>query len=46
MLNDGEKQVTFAMDKALLGQAVVNVHPLRNDRTVAISADALVKVMR
>lgn len=44
VLNDAEKQVTFAVDKALLAQATVNVHPLRNDRTVSLSADALVKV--
>lgn len=44
VLNDAEKQVTFAIDKALLTQAAVNVHPLRNDRTVSLSADALVKV--
>jgi len=44
VLNDTEKQVTLAVDKALLDQATVNVHPLRNDRTVAISAEALLKV--
>lgn len=44
VLNDTEKQVTFAVDKALLEQKLVNVHPLRNDRTVSLSAEALVKV--
>lgn len=43
VLNDTGNAVTLAMDKALMEQPIVNLHPLRNDRTVAIPTAALLQ---
>jgi prolyl-tRNA synthetase len=37
LINDINKDVKFCIDKSLLSEEVVNMHPLRNDRTTSIS---------
>lgn len=46
VLNDTENAVTLAIDKALLEQSTINLHPLRNDRTVSIPAAALLTYLK
>jgi len=46
VLNDTENAVTFAIDKALLEQPTINLHPLRNDRTVSIPATAILAYVK
>ena len=43
LLNDAAGEVTFCIDKALVDEpdALVNMHPLRNDRTTSVTAKAL-----
>ena len=36
LLNDTAKEVTFCIDKELLDQPLINLHPLRCDRTTSI----------
>jgi len=45
VINDRAGAVTMVLDKALLDQPVVNAHPLRNDRTSALSASDLVRFL-
>jgi len=45
VINDRGGNVTMVLDRALLGQPVVNAHPLRNDRTSALAADDLVRFL-
>lgn len=42
VINDRDGNVTMVLDKALTEIDPVNAHPLRNDRTTAISPDDLV----
>lgn len=42
VINDRDGNVTMVLDKALTEIGPVNAHPLRNDRTTAISPDDLV----
>jgi len=42
MMNNTNKDVKFCIDQALLNQEIINVHPLRNDRTTAIHPKDLV----
>lgn len=37
LLNDTAKDVTFCIDKELLDQPIINIHPLRCDRTTSIT---------
>jgi prolyl-tRNA synthetase len=37
LVNDKAKEVTFCIDKELLDEQIINIHPLRNDRTTSIS---------
>jgi len=37
LLNDTAKEVTFCIDKELLDQPMINIHPLRCDRTTSIA---------
>ena len=37
LLNDTAKEVTFCIDKELLDQPLINIHPLRCDRTTSIA---------
>jgi Ala-tRNA(Pro) deacylase len=42
LINDTEKKVTFAIDAVLLEAEIINIHPLTNARTTAITpADLL-----
>lgn len=44
LMNDADKRIkTFVLDAALMGFDVVNCHPLRNDRTTALTPADLVK---
>ena len=44
LLHDAEVgDVTFCIDKALLTEDIINIHPLRNDRTTSLSAADLLK---
>lgn len=45
VINDRAGEVTMVLDKALLGASIVNAHPLRNDRTTALSAGDLVRFL-
>lgn len=44
-VNDSEAQVTVVLDEALLAVSPLNVHPLRNDRTTAITPQDLVRFL-
>lgn len=43
LINDPEHKVRVVLDKAMLELEPVNFHPLRNDRTIAVSAADLLK---
>ncbi|UCH74952.1 MAG: prolyl-tRNA synthetase associated domain-containing protein [Rhodospirillales bacterium] len=45
VINDREGQVTMVLDRALLAQSPINAHPLRNDRTSALTADDLMRFL-
>jgi len=38
LINDPGHKVRVVLDKAMLGDEPLNYHPLRNDRTIAVSA--------
>lgn len=46
VLHDEKTEVKFVLDKALLETSKLHCHPLRNDRTVSFSPDALLKFAR
>jgi len=46
LMNDRERRVTAIFDEAMLAHDPVNFHPLRNDRTTAISAVDLLRFAR
>lgn len=43
--NDRNGEVIFCIDKALLDVELINIHPLRNDKTVSISPTDLLKFL-
>ena len=43
LINDTQRKVRVVLDDAMLKQEPVNFHPLRNDRTIAVSAADLLK---
>lgn len=43
VINDREHSLTFAIDKRLLENEVINCHPLTNEATTAIKRDDLLK---
>ena len=45
LMNDKGNEVTFCLDKDLLSSSLINVHPLRNDRTVSLSPEDLMKFL-
>jgi Ala-tRNA(Pro) deacylase len=45
VMNDREGRVTVVLDAALVVGEIVNFHPMRNDRTVAIAARDLVRFL-
>ena len=44
-MNDGAGQVTIVLDAALMAQATLNAHPLRNTMTTSIARDDLIKFL-
>lgn len=46
LVNDAEHRVRVLLDERMLALDPVNFHPLRNDRTTAISPDDLLKFIR
>lgn len=46
VLNDTENHVQIVLDEALLAADVVNCHPLRNDATLSIAPNDLVRALR
>lgn len=46
VMHDTRNEVRLVLDKALVDAAVVNCHPLRNDRTYALASDALLKFVK
>ena len=42
VMNDTDNAVTLVLDKALLGNDIVNFHPLLNDATTAISSGDMI----
>ena len=45
VMNDAERKVRVVLDKGLLAHNPLNFHPLRNDRTTAITASDLLKFL-
>lgn len=45
VINDVERRVTVVLDKAILAEGLVNAHPLRNDRTTAVSPQDLMSFL-
>lgn len=43
LINDTERKVRIVLDDVMLKHEPVNFHPLRNDRTIAVSAADLLK---
>ena len=43
--NDREGRATMVLDRAILDHALVNAHPLRNDRTTAIAPNDLLQFL-
>lgn len=46
VMNDAARKVTLVLDEGMLALKPLNFHPLRNDRTTAISAEDLLKFAR
>lgn len=44
-INDTGKNVTFVLDKDLMGHEIINCHPLSNDATTSIGRDDLIRFM-
>jgi len=45
IINDRAGVVTVVLDQALLGPDPVNAHPLRNDMTMAVAPDGLIRFL-
>jgi prolyl-tRNA synthetase len=45
LMNDANGDVKFCIDKALLSADLINIHPLRNDKTTSITPDYLNKFL-
>jgi prolyl-tRNA synthetase len=45
LLNDKEGEVRFVLDKALTTTEIINIHPLRNDRTTSLSPAGLMQFL-
>lgn len=45
LLNDKNNEVKFCIDQSLLNEEIINIHPLRNDRTTSISPANLLKFL-
>ena len=44
-INDAAGRVTVVLDKALMAQAIINCHPLRNTMTTSIAREDLVRFL-
>lgn len=44
-INDDAREVTVAIDRALLAPALINVHPLVNTATTALAPDDLIRFL-
>jgi Ala-tRNA(Pro) deacylase len=45
LINDVNNEVKFCIDSLLLTKDLVNMHPLRNDRTTSIAPSALLSFL-
>jgi prolyl-tRNA synthetase len=45
LLNDKSNEVTFCIDKGLLDESTLNVHPLRSDRTTSLATSDVMKFL-
>lgn len=45
VLNDAQRRATMVLDRGTLDRDPVNVHPLRNDMTTAVSPDGLLRFL-
>ena len=45
VMNDRDNRVTLVLDEELARGGTVNFHPMRNDRTTAISSEALIRFL-
>lgn len=45
-VNDHDGRVTVVIDEALMGEDVVNAHPLTNEATLSLAPDDLVRFLR
>jgi Ala-tRNA(Pro) deacylase len=46
LINDREQRVRVLLDAEMLDREPLNYHPLRNDRTISVSKDDLLKFIR
>ena len=46
VINDTDGRATMVLDKAVLDEETMHAHPLRNDRTTAISSNDLVSFLK
>jgi Ala-tRNA(Pro) deacylase len=46
LINDEAGRVTVVLDEGMLAMEPLNFHPLRNDRTIAVSASDLLTFIR
>ncbi len=46
LMNDVSKQVSFYLDQEMLQYEMVNVHPLRNDMTITLIMQDLIKFIK
>ncbi|MEJ0042020.1 MAG: prolyl-tRNA synthetase associated domain-containing protein [Rhizomicrobium sp.] len=46
VMNDADAKVRLVLDAGMLALAPLNFHPLRNDRTTAVSAEDLLRFVR
>lgn len=45
VINDTERRLTVVLDEGIFAEALVNAHPLRNDKTTAIASQDLKRFM-
>jgi len=46
VINDTENRIKMVLDTSLVEQGIINGHPLRNDKTTAVSSDDLVAFLK
>ena len=45
LINDKAGDIKFCIDKALLDEKIINMHPLRSDRTTSVTPDTLLSFL-